>query len=462
VADVQVSIPGREVKSNAQGYFAIENLAPTDRLILNFKKAGFVASTEITKVRAGEGSYLNAVVATERQGQALSNRNSGTVTSDRGASVTIPPDSLVNASTGEPYAGTAIASVTPFDPTTPEGFAAFPGKFEGLTRGGETVPIRSFGFMDITLRDEAGNLLNLAPGQFATIRVPIAENLKTEAPTTIPLWYFEEASGQWKEEGELTKDGDIYESQIPHFSPWNCDQRMITCLARGRVVDCAHSNTPIKGASVHAEGPGWGSGEDSTGDEGKFAFLIPADADLEIWASKNGADSEKKTIHSCRPNEETNVGDICLQSPKLKMVLTWGETPLDLDAHLTFPKKDSDSRGHIYFQERTSEAVKLDTDDTNSFGPEIISVYDLVDGTYRYSVHHFNGTGTITQSSAALSLIVDGLGLFSLKPPANADHDHDLWRAWDIRVQNGKVTGVSNVNDVINTMEYSRAEHFNP
>jgi hypothetical protein len=45
----------------------------------------------------------------------------------------------------------------------------------------------------------------------------------TNAPATIPLWYFNDTLGIWKEEGTATKQGNNYVGSVSHFSFWNCD-----------------------------------------------------------------------------------------------------------------------------------------------------------------------------------------------------------------------------------------------
>ncbi|MBA3444343.1 MAG: hypothetical protein H0T58_05760 [Gemmatimonadales bacterium] len=89
-------------------------------------------------------------------------------------------------------------------------------------------------------------------------------------------------------------------------------------------------------------------------------------------------------------------------------MLQWGATPSDLDAHLTGPT-ETESRFHVYFGVRGSldaaPFAALDRDDTDSFGPETITVSRMVEGTYRFSVHDFVNRGASSDSpSDALAL----------------------------------------------------------
>jgi hypothetical protein len=47
--------------------------------------------------------------------------------------------------------------------------------------------------------------------------------LQGAAPATIKLWYVDEQTGLWKEEGEATKTGNNYVGEVKHFTYWNCD-----------------------------------------------------------------------------------------------------------------------------------------------------------------------------------------------------------------------------------------------
>ncbi len=72
----------------------------------------------------------------------------------------------------------------------------------------------------------------------------------------------------------------------------------------------------------------------------------------------------------------------------MRVVLSWGQTPTDLDSHIVYPGN------HIYFQAQQGLDANLDVDDTDSFGPETITLEKKHFGeTYVYAVRDFtNGS----------------------------------------------------------------------
>ncbi|WP_347928601.1 tetratricopeptide repeat protein [Pseudomonas helvetica] len=80
----------------------------------------------------------------------------------------------------------------------------------------------------------------------------------------------------------------------------------------------------------------------------------------------------------------------------LRVVLTWGATPRDLDSHMIFPGNN------IYFGSKQGTDAHLDVDDTTSYGPETITLEKKHYGeSYVYAVHDFSNGGN--PSSRALS-----------------------------------------------------------
>ena len=69
----------------------------------------------------------------------------------------------------------------------------------------------------------------------------------------------------------------------------------------------------------------------------------------------------------------------------LRVVLTWGNAPQDLDSHLAFPGS------HVFFGTREQGGANLDVDDTDSYGPETITIEQKRQGArYVYAVHDFS------------------------------------------------------------------------
>jgi hypothetical protein len=252
---------------------------------------------------------------------------------------------------------------------------------------------------------------------------------------------------------------------ISHFSTWNYDVAYPRAFISGRVVNSA--GVPVSGAEVTCWGPGWkysrwASGETSTASDGTFT-RIPVECTVifNYKASKGGYDSADYTIpRTLACDEEYDVGDIVLGSvSSAQITLTWGENPRDLDSHLTIPQSGSDGPFHLYYMyamdggddySTVYPKANLDTDDTTSYGPEVITILNFYPGTYRYCVRHYSGTGDIETSGVEVNVIIQGVGIYRFTPPSGQTDGTDIWRVFDIEVNSaGVITAVNTINDYV-------------
>ena len=82
----------------------------------------------------------------------------------------------------------------------------------------------------------------------------------------------------------------------------------------------------------------------------------------------------------------------------LRVVLTWGANPSDLDAHLNFPNN------HVFFSQQQQLDANLDVDDTTSYGPETITIEKKHEGKrYVYAVHDYTNGVNNTKNSKEMS-----------------------------------------------------------
>lgn len=144
----------------------------------------------------------------------------------------------------------------------------------------------------------------------------------------------------------------------------------------------------------------------------------------------------------------SGIGGEPQEERDLRFVLTWGESPTDLDSHLFTPDIGGQSY-HVYYSNKMDALdypfVGLDVDDTTSYGPETISINELYSGTYRYSVYNFSGSPAITTSQAQVALF-DQFGLLhEAAVPANGSGL--WWHVFEIDGDTGNVTLVNQIDD---------------
>ena len=137
----------------------------------------------------------------------------------------------------------------------------------------------------------------------------------------------------------------------------------------------------------------------------------------------------------------------------IRIVLTWGATPFDLDSHLTGPVVGSSSRFHVYYGDQGScngsPFACLDVDDVTSYGPETITITQLFNGTYRYSVQNFSAVdhgstsdATLSASNARVDVYVNNVLRASFAVPQQSG---TLWTVFTMD-QNGTITPINSVS----------------
>lgn len=86
-----------------------------------------------------------------------------------------------------------------------------------------------------------------------------------------------------------------------------------------------------------------------------------------------------------------------IQTGQVRIVLTWGATPTDLDSHLLCEMNNGSSK-HIFFGDKTfyydgERIADLDLDDTSSYGPETTTIYRDEPGEYDFIVYNYSRGG---------------------------------------------------------------------
>ena len=188
----------------------------------------------------------------------------------------------------------------------------------------------------------------------------------------------------------------------------------------------------------------------SSDDYGYYYFSLPP-GNYTVQAQAEGYMSGTATVLSV--GGEDRYDQDCTLTPYLKegemrVVLTWGRYPEDLDSHLVGPRPDGD-RFHVYYDQQNSYYGytlydNLDVDDTTSYGPETTSVYVGVSGTYTYYVHDYSNRGSSTSASMSTSGAQVKLYIYSLEEPIVFNVPNQAGTLWTVfTVTDGVVTPVN-------------------
>ncbi|ELN2579020.1 tetratricopeptide repeat protein [Enterobacter kobei] len=129
----------------------------------------------------------------------------------------------------------------------------------------------------------------------------------------------------------------------------------------------------------------------------------------------------------------------------MRVVLGWGSSPSDLDSHMVYPKN------HIFFGHKSGENGNLDVDDTDSYGPETITLTRRENGkSYIYAVHDFSDkhepdTKNLSRSDAKVFVYVGGSLVRTYYVPK--DQSGNLWTVFKID-ENGTIEDVNSIKGV--------------
>ncbi len=134
---------------------------------------------------------------------------------------------------------------------------------------------------------------------------------------------------------------------------------------------------------------------------------------------------------------------------ELRIVLTWGEYPEDLDSHLVCVSGDP---YHTYFSDmehydNDSVITNLDIDDIDSYGPETTTVYQMRDDdNFSFYVHDYinrssNDSSEMSNSGARVQVYLGGINIATYSIPAN--HEGTLWHVFDFEAATGTITPVN-------------------
>lgn len=219
-----VFMGGTNTTTDKYGFFEISNVPVIEEAaVVTVLQPGYFKGIKTYIATAGKSTFFRIRLIPKSSVGVIDAATGGNVTLSTGLTINFPANAIVNDATNSAYAGTVNVTAKWIDPVSDELNTTMPGDLRGLDSLGNAKLLTSYGMAAVELTGGAGELLQIAPGKKATLTIPLPAGIATGAPTTIPLWYFDEPTGFWKQEGVAVKTGNTYVGQVGHFSFWNCD-----------------------------------------------------------------------------------------------------------------------------------------------------------------------------------------------------------------------------------------------
>jgi hypothetical protein len=137
----------------------------------------------------------------------------------------------------------------------------------------------------------------------------------------------------------------------------------------------------------------------------------------------------------------------------LRIVLVWGERPRDLDSHLF----NTQTKEHVFYKRKRNKSLPpnawLDVDDTDSFGPETLTLTRTAGAQYNYYVYNYSGESDFKTSEAEVNVYARNGQVKRFQIPAAG-----VGRWWQVFTYDSSSGRVSEINKIHDNVKMEKGE----
>ncbi|RYY88915.1 MAG: carboxypeptidase regulatory-like domain-containing protein [Chitinophagaceae bacterium] len=285
---VTVKVGTQTASTDSRGYFRITGAAlDKHQALVTATKSGYFKAYRTFAATSGANQVSIKLLKRTVTG-TVDATTGGAATLANGSKVELPAGGIVDASTGAAYSGAVKVFASYIDPSAQDIGQVIPGSLMANDKDGRRVVLNSFGMLAVELEGASGQKLQIKSGQNAVLTTAIPAAAQASAPATIPLWYVDENTGIWKEQGSATKVGNTYVGNVPHFSFWNCDQPM-DAIQLSLTMN-GSNNQPLRNTTVRLRRPGngwWTVSYGVTDSLGQVSGMVPSNEQLMLEVLDN-------------------------------------------------------------------------------------------------------------------------------------------------------------------------------
>lgn len=327
VDDSGVPVQGAAVTSGSastttdiNGVFTFTAISMSSRFgYVQVSKSGYYTGSRSIITNPGASNFVSIQLTTRVETGTFSAVTGGSIAIAAGDTATFSDSAVVNASTNAVYTGTVHVFATYLDPTDPNLSKYMPGDLRGIGSDAYETALQSYGMLQIQLQDDAGNKLQLAPNHTAAITSAIPTTLQASAPANIALWYFNDSTGRWIQQGTATRNGNGYVGKVSHFTFWGADAPVSTVNFKVRLVD--QNGNPLAYQYFFFQSFTAGISAGYTDSTGSAQGLIPKSESLVFQVSTD-CDQLEGGINVDPVLADVDMGTVKINMPNTLLTLT--------------------------------------------------------------------------------------------------------------------------------------------
>lgn len=278
IQNATIKIGASTVQTDVNGVFIINGATVHENFAyIKATKAGYIDGSRAMVPTSGKNN-VRIMLIPDTPLETVQSGVASEVSIYTGTKVNF--DGAFQDENGNAYTGTVSVSMFHLTPSDENIDKLMPGMLYSQTATNEEAVLETFGMLNVELRGSAGQKLNIAEGHTAEITMRIDDSQLATAPSSIPLWHFDEEKGYWKEDGIATKVGNKYVGEVSHFSWWNCDMPNSSIRLTFTIVDS--NNNPLTNVYINLINQSGAHASGRTDDNGQISGILPANQTFTI------------------------------------------------------------------------------------------------------------------------------------------------------------------------------------
>ncbi|MGB3078236.1 MAG: carboxypeptidase-like regulatory domain-containing protein [Saprospiraceae bacterium] len=235
VQGVMISMGTSSGMTDENGNYFFTDIALTGDDHLIAEKAGYFKGSRRFRSAGSQTQFIRITLLPQEEKGVFASSQAATISIDNKSKLHFP-DHVIVYENGSAYNGNVHVLANPIYGDDAQLSNKMPGDLIGIDDSGTKVALGSLGMIALELRSDAGEKLQVAATKSVEMELAIAGKQVDKAPSTVPLWSFDEDKGYWVEESVATRQGNVYVAQLTHFSYWNCDDNYTLTDWTGRFV----------------------------------------------------------------------------------------------------------------------------------------------------------------------------------------------------------------------------------